>query len=421
MAHDENRPPDSDSTDWDAIFDTQPRTDESGAEAGDGDPQAGVSGRTPASRREARRASVREGRRRRRWIAPVVTVLVLLGLVGGSAAFVWANFETQVRKVMGWEIPPEDYEGTGTGEVTIVIKPGDTGGDVAQTLVDSGVVASYGAIWELFLAENPQFHPGYYLLANQMSVQAALDALLDPANKLENTALLREGLTAAEIFELLSAATDIPVEEFEAAAADPTAFGVPADAQNMEGYLFPARYTFDPEVDANGVISILVNRTFQSLDTAGVAPEDRHRVLTIASLIQREAGSKEEDFYKVSRVIQNRLSDGMLLQFDSTSHYGYQWAHGERPVGGVFSTKEELEDPNPYNTYVHTGLPPGPISSAGDQAIDAAQSPADGPWRYFVTVNLETGETEFNENLSGHERSVSKMRQWCAETKSPNC
>src|SRR5690606_6355645 len=118
--------------------------------------------------------------------------------------------------------------------------------------------------------------------------------------------------------------------------------GIPADAPNIEGYLFPATYTFDPGVDAKTVLQVLVNRTFQSLDAAGVAPEDRAGILTIASLIQREAGVNRDDFYKVSRVIQNRLDKGMQLQFDSTSHYGYVWAHGDREDGGgVFSSKAE--------------------------------------------------------------------------------
>lgn len=400
-----------DDAEWDAIFASQPGTAEPAAE-----PVAPAATNDPP-----RRARRNRGRPRRRGLAWLVAILVVLGLGAGSVAFVWLNFEEQVRKVMGWEIPPEDYVGGGEGEATITIAAGDTGAEVTRALLDADVIKSYEAFWELLLKENPSFYPGYYTLAQKMSARAALDALTDPVNRVENTALIREGLSADQAYEQLSAATGITIEEFEAVAEDHLAFGLPPEATNIEGYLFPARYTFDPGVDATTVISTLVNRTFQSLDAAGVAPEDRHRVLTIASLIQREAGSKEEDFYRVSRVIQNRLADGMLLQFDSTAHYGYAWAHGERQEGGVFSTKEELEDQNPYNTYVHTGLPPGPISAAGDLAINAAGSPADGPWRYFVTVNLETGETEFNETLDGHNASVAKMQRWCAETKSPNC
>lgn len=407
-----------DDLDWDDIFSSQP---DGGHHPRGERAAAGATAAHEGSRRDARSRRDDRRTRSRRWVGWVVALAVVLGLGGGSVAFVWLNFEDQVRKVMGWEIPPQDYEGQGTGETSITISPGDTGADVTAALLEADVIASYEAFWALLLQEDPQFHPGHYLLAERMSARAALDAVLDPTNRVENTALIREGLSADQVFEELAAATDITVAEFEAATADPTAYGVPAEAPSIEGYLFPARYTFDPGVDATTVVSTLVNRTFASLDSAGVPAADRHRVLTIASLIQREAGSNEEDFYKVSRVIQNRLDEGMMLQFDSTSHYGWTWAHGEREVGGVFTTREELEDPNPFNTYVHTGLPPGPISASGDTAIDAAMHPVDGSWRYFVAVNLDTGETEFNETLDGHNSSVDKMQRWCASTNSPNC
>lgn len=411
-----------DGPEWDAIFASQPESTPASTpppasrrDRGDGPRRARRSDSDGSGPRE------RAERPRRRWIGWVITLLVLLGLGAGATAFVWLNFEDQVRKVMGWEIPPEDYTGEGTGEATIVIAPGDTGVEVTNALLEAGVIKSYDAFWALLLKENPQFYPGYYILAEKMSSAAALEALGDPANRVENTALIQEGLSSWQAFELLSAATGIPEEEFEAVAAQPQAFGVPAEAPNIEGYLFPARYTFDPSVDATTVISTLVNRTFQSLDAAGVAPEDRHRVLTIASLIQREAGSNEEDFYKVSRVIQNRLDEGMMLQFDSTAHYGYELRYGEREEGGVFSTGDELRDDNPYNTYVHTGLPPGPISAAGDTAIKAALAPVEGDWRYFVTVNLETGETKFSVTDGEHNAAVKQLQEWCRSSGSETC
>ena len=174
-------------------------------------------------------------------------------------------------------------------------------------------------------------------------------------------------------------------------------------------------------MDAHSVLQVMVDRTRSSLAAAGVAAADEHRVLTIASLIQREAGSNLDDFAKVSRVIQNRLDSNMKLQFDSTSHYGWQWRHGEREEGSVFSTQAELDDDNPYNTYVHTGLPPGPIGSPGDDAIAAALNPAPGDWVYFVTVNLDTGETAFSVTGAEHNAAVKQLQNWCRTTKSPNC
>ncbi len=425
---------------WDEIFSSQPENSSPDATPG--------GAAAPQSRREARqaqsgRSSARRSgqskppkppksarntaggppRKRRRWIGWLVAVVVILGLAGGSAAYAWLNYEPQIRKALGWELPPPDYEGQGTGQATIVISSGDTGVEVTNSLLDAGVIKSFDTFYRLLLVQNPpvEFFPGYYVLAEKMSSAAALAAIQDPASRVDHTALIPEGKSMGQVFDILSTATELPVSDFETAAKDLAAFGIPDSAPSIDGYLFPATYQFDPGVDAMSVLTTLVNRTFQSLDAAGVAPADRARVLTIASLIQREAGRNPDDFYKVSRVIQNRLDKGMKLQFDSTSHYGYAWKHGAREEGGVFSTSAELKDDNPYNTYFITGLPIGPIGAAGDLAIDAALHPVDGPWLYFVTVNLDTGETVFSETNAQHETAVQQLRQWCRTSQSPNC
>jgi UPF0755 protein len=87
----------------------------------------------------------------------------------------------------------------------------------------------------------------------------------------------------------------------------------------------------------------------------------------------------------------------------------------------VSSSEEALNDPNPWNTYYHTGLPIGPISNPGDVAIDAAMHPADGPWLYFVTVNLDTGETVFTSTYSEHLEYVDQWQQWCGEHPDSGC
>lgn len=355
--------------------------------------------------------------RRKGWIIALSIVAVLLagGAVGVSWA--WGNYEDQIRKVMGWEIPI-DYEGAGHGEASIVIRSGDGGEVIAASLTEAGVTKTPEAFYKLLLVQDPQvvFFPGQYLLKQEMSAQAALDALQDPANKVEISVLIREGQMIDQTMAALSEGTGIPLADFEAAALDPTVYGVPAEAPSLEGYLFPARYNFEPDGTAAGVLQTLVNRTFQSLDAAGVAPTDRHRVLTMAALIQREAGSNQEDFYKVSRVFQNRLDSGWLLQSDATVAYGADTTHT------VWTTPEDRADEsNKYNTYANPGLPVGPIGAAGDLAIDAALHPADGPWFFFVPINLETGETVFSVTQAEHEQAVEKLRKWCRETQSPNC
>jgi UPF0755 protein len=378
---------------------------------------------TPAQDRTARRAVAaseseyppREKRKTTGWIAALV-VLVLIGGIGGGGLYVWNTFEPQIREVMGWQ-EPIDYEGSGSGEAMVFISAGDTGIDIARTLKDRGVTKTTDAFYELLLTQSsePVFHPGVYRLAKKMSAQTALDALLDPANKVERTVLLREGITGAEILAELSAGTEIPLEELQSAVADPTIYGIPATAPSIEGWLFPALYTFDPDLSAQDVIQVLVDRTVQSLDEAGVAVEDRERILTIASIIQREA-RQDDDFYKVSRVIYNRLAADMKLEMDSTAQYG----ENAEP-GTVWSTKEALESDNPWNTYMLTGLPIGPIASPGDTAIAAAMEPADGSWLFFVTVNLETGETVFTNTLAEHEAAVQQLRDWCKANPDKGC
>jgi UPF0755 protein len=104
-------------------------------------------------------------------------------------------------------------------------------------------------------------------------------------------------------------------------------------------------------------------------------------------------------------VFQNRLDRNIALQSDPTVKYYYE--------GSIESFQDGLADnDNPYNTYVYPGLPPGPISSPGAAAIDAAVNPVDGDWLYFVSINLATGETVFSNTLAEHERAAELYRQW---------
>jgi UPF0755 protein len=414
-------------TPWDDIFASGAQAPASRAE--NGHPPTAV---LPATRREAREqdrkrplgeelASGRTKRPKRpkgqrKW-GGLIAFLVFLALLVGAGTTVWFTFEDRIRDVLGWA-EPNDYEGTGNGEpVDIVIANGHIGADVAATLEDAGVTKTFDAFYDLLLTlpEQPNFLPGTYTLEQEMSAESALDALLEPANRTLSRVSFPEGVTTTTILERTSEGTGIPIEELRAIADDHSSLGVPENAPSIEGYLFPATYEFDPGTPARDILQRMVDRMFESLDAAGVAPEDRHRVLTIASLVQREAGTAE-DFGKVARVVYNRLDRDMMLQFDSTSHYGWQVSRGEAPTGSFFTTDEERADDNPYNTYAKTGLPAGPIAAPGDAAIEATLNPADGDWLYFVAVNLETGESVFTSNLDEHNRAVAQLEAWCAES-----
>ncbi len=371
-------------------------------------------------------------RRRRRiggWVALGVVVVILGGIAAGGFA-IWNTYESQIRAFMGWEEPKDYAAGEATGEAFVTISSGDTGSPISQALFDAGVTKTPTAFYDHLIdtGQNPPFVPGVFRLQQRMTSEAALAALLDPANKMENGAALPEGLSVAQSLERLAEGTGIPLSDFQAAVADPSQYGITVDpaivaagGQPLEGWLFPATYEFEPDTTATQIIQRLVDRTIQSLDEAQVPVEDRQRILTLASIIQREARF-EADMKKVSRVIENRLDPSNdqtfgLLQMDSTAQYGYGQLHS----GSASSSAEALADPNPWNTYQNTGLPIGPISNPGDVAIDAAMHPADGDWLYFVTVNLDTGETVFTNNVDDHNAAVAQWQSWCSEHPDSGC
>ncbi|NQX28561.1 endolytic transglycosylase MltG [Microbacteriaceae bacterium VKM Ac-2854] len=305
----------------------------------------------------------------------------------------------------------DDYVGTGTGEVMFTIHDGDTGDDITTNLVEADVIKTYSPFYSLLLAQSPEpvFQPGAYLMAGQMSAKAALAKLQDPATRQENTFFIAEGDVMANVLPDIANGTGVALADLQAAAADYGSYGLPAGATSLEGFLFPATYDIQPGTSAHDILQTLVDRTFQSLDAAGVPVDDRYRVIVFASLVQREAGLRD-DYPKVARVFQNRLDQGMLLQSDATVAYGSGQTHR------VTTTDAERADANnAYNTYVHPGLPVGPISNPGDIAIDAVMHPADGSWLYFVTVNLDSGETVFSTTLAEHEAAVAQWQSWMAD------
>ena len=281
---------------WDAIF--RPAQESAAPEQrrGEAASPAVTEGAPPLlSRRAARDARERprarrapreraSGARRRRWpwVLGIVLVLLLGGAAGG-AWYVWTNYETQVREVLGWELP-NDYEGTGNGtEVLVTIYSGEIGADVAESLTEQGVTMTFDAFYDLLLADpSISFIPGTYRLQEEMSAQSALDALLDPENKVELSATVREGLRAGEVIEALSAGTGIALEEYEAAIADPSIYGIPEIAPNIEGYLFPATYRFEPGTTAEDHIRTLVDEGLLELEELWAAAGSAFSVFPIA-------------------------------------------------------------------------------------------------------------------------------------------
>jgi len=138
---------------------------------------------------------------------------------------------------------------------------------------------------------------------------------------------------------------------------------------------------------------------------AGKLGKTPREIVNIASLIQAEA-QEPEDFGRVSRVIYNRLSQNVALGFDSTINY----AKGRSTLD---TTTKDTQYQSPYNTYLHKGLPPGPIDNPGHDALEAALNPTPGNWLYFVTV--KPGDTRFTASYAEHQKNVADFNKYQKE------
>jgi len=177
-------------------------------------------------------------------------------------------------------------------------------------------------------------------------------------------------------------------------------------APSAEGYLFPDTYIFPEESDPRAVLKSMHERLNLVLGQMDLSPMnrlglDRHRLLTMASLVEKEAKVDSERPY-VAAVFHNRLKRGMKLDCDPTVRYAVK-----RFTGPIYL--KDLRSQSPYNTYVHYGLPPTPISSSGKAALMAALNPAESDYLYFVARN--DGSHFFSRTLGEHNRAVRKYQR----------
>ena len=285
------------------------------------------------------------GRAARRGLVLLVTVALVAG--AALAAF------TVLRPWLEGLRAPKDYPGPGSGSVSFVISPGDTGGAIGQRLQAADIVLTSGAFVEAFTADPKAagIQPGSYTLKKQMKASDALTALLDPANRSVPRVTIREGMWVSEVFAALSKGTGTPLTDYTAAAKDPAALGLPAEAKgNLEGYLFPATYEFAEHASAAEQLTTMIRTTTAKLTELGVTAAKAHDVLTMASILEAEARSLA-DREKVARVLLNRIADRDYLQLDSTVSYAAQRR-------SVTTTDAERASASPYNTYTHRGMPP---------------------------------------------------------------
>jgi UPF0755 protein len=320
----------------------------------------------------------------------LVMGMIGLGMVALVAGFLSPRFFS--------DPPVADYVGEGTGSVIVVVNPGDTLYDVALQMTNSGVTASASAFTRA-AANNEAatgLQPGTYELRQQMSGEAALALILDPASRQVSGFTIPEGSRMTRVFTIASEATGIPIEEFQAVVENPVDLGLPAWSNgNPEGFLYPARYEFQPDSTALSLMQQMVAKFNEVAATINFEAEaqaqgrDPYDVLITASLVEAEGGV--EDFGKVARVVLNRLDQGMPLQFDSTSNYASDSSN-------IQLTPEQLQEDTPYNSYLYQGLPPTPINQPGEAAMQASLFPEEGTWIFFVSVNPDTKETRFTDD-----------------------
>jgi UPF0755 protein len=344
--------------------------------------------------------------------SPVRWTVTALGVIALIVAGVWG-----VSTVRG--LAPEEQSSITAGQpVDVVVDSGDSLSTLAARLAEAGVVASAsGFLATAELDERASsIGPGVYSLETGMDPAQVIEAMLDPASRAAPL-VLPEGLRLDETLRITSERTGLPMTELEAAAADSADLGLPDwSGGRVEGFLFPASYDVIPGRTPAEVLGAMVRRFDIAADELNLEKRAKrigltpYEVLTVASLVQAEAAP--EDFRKVARVVYNRLDQGMKLQFDSTVNYALR-------QDTFFLTDDMLTTSSPYNTFVIDGLPPGPINSPGQEAIEAALNPANGDWLYFVTVDPETLTTRFTADYDQFLVWKQKFRETYAATAAP--
>lgn len=361
-------------------------------------------------------------RRRRGGGLGCLAVLIALAILAGGAYFAYDRGMEALRDRFD---PAPDYTGTGTGSVVVEVQDGDNATDIANTLVSQDVVKSVEAFTDAAMAnpESTGIQVGFYKMKKQMSAESALDVLIDPGNMVQSAVTVPEGYRLEQIVDTLAKETDFSKRQYEKVLRRPNAIGLPPYANgNAEGYLFPATYMLPPNATPKSVLTMMVDRWRQAAEEADlVAAAERlgytpAELMVVASLVEAES-NRDADRGKVARVIYNRLETDAtngLLQIDAAVNYAH-----DRDLG-IALTTDDLEIDSPYNTYKNPGLPPTPIEAPGDAAIEAAANPTDGPWVFYVTVNLRTGETKFTESYDEFLEFKAEYKEYCA-TQSDSC
>ena len=349
--------------------------------------------------------------RRPRW-GRLLAAAVLLALIVAAAWFANSLFQP--------------FKGEGEGPVVRVSIPrGSSLGDIATILHDNGVVSNAG-FFELrarLAGRSGDLKPGSFELREDMSFTAALDALEKGVPPDVRVVALPEGLSRGELAPAVRR-SGVPGNYLRASRRspelNPRRFGAQG-ARSLEGFLFPATYELRKGRPVRKLVDEQLKafkQNFAKVDLAyarrkNLTPYD---VLTIASLVERETAVARERPL-IASVIYNRLKNDIRLDIDATTRFAVgNWTEPLKV--------SELQNPSPYNTRVHSGLPHGPIGSPGLKSIRAAARPAKTDFIFYVAAVCGNGKHKFAETDAEFQRYVAEYDRARAERggKSPtNC
>lgn len=310
-----------------------------------------------------------------------------------------------------------DPSGSPGDTVTVVLEPGQSTAEIAQTLNDEGVIGD-ARVFTIYarVRSKGDIQAGTYDLQTNMAMGDVLTVLsAGPAPVDEASVTIPEGLRLEEVVLLLSGPEGPGFQEDEVRAAltdqELRSQHLPGDAPSMEGTLFPETYALADDATPQDLVGAMVDKfdqVYGDLDVDGrlsdLPVEDSYELLTVASMIEEEAGT-EADRAKIARVIYNRLESGMALGVDATACY-------EQPADQECQLTTEVLETSPYSTRREPGLPPTPITSPGQASIEAALNPADGDWIYYV---LDVDADDGSHFFTADDQEFQDAKQRCVD------
>lgn len=291
-------------------------------------------------------------------------------------------------------------------ETFVEVVPGMGTPAIGATLAAQGIIRNPYAFDLWHLIRGGTLKAGEYRFDQPATLPVIYNRLVR-GDVYTRTVTIPEGFNLFDIAQAVEDAQLGTKEAILAAATQDVRLIADLDpqAKNIEGYLFPDTYRFQRHQPPGQILAAMVRRFRQNSASIGLQ-SDYHRIVTLASLVEKETPAAQ-DRPLVASVLTNRLARDMPLMTDPTVIYAALLE--KRYRGTIYQS--DLKRDSAYNTYRHTGLPPGPICSPGTASLQAAMSPAQSQFLYFVADAGAAGHSRFAATLEEHERNVTAYRQ----------